>query len=67
MSSTTPVFESFSAKSYRILIVEVDTSGNWRCTNDNVDYFSPTCLEFFSASLVEFLSDYLARPSFECW
>ena len=55
----------------RILIVETDeadASGEWGCTNDNVDEFYPSSdSEFFNSQLIEFLSDYLAQPAFESW
>jgi hypothetical protein len=61
----------------KLLIVETDASGKWRCTNGNgvlvSDGFSLKCnyplyiSDFFSCQLVEFLTDYLAKPAFKSW
>ncbi|KAN0081873.1 hypothetical protein V8E54_003171 [Elaphomyces granulatus] len=63
-----------SITNFKLLIVEADTSGKWRCTNDNgvlvSDGFSLniyTYYDFFDCQLVEFLTDYLAKPAFESW
>jgi hypothetical protein len=61
----------------KLLIVQADASRKWRCTNGNgvlvSDGFYLDCrypspfFEFFGCQLVEFLTDYLAKPAFKSW